>query len=245
MIDGYAGVEAQLMRSGGSGTSDNNRPRREARFAVGSRDGPRSTIWKVWTHGDEVYIASRMFGSDMKVSFHSTGECQCSATDSYVKRHPGMLNKDRHLTRWTIERPVAEHVLIFQVDIPISELRSQPPPTDRKKVFWFSGAPHDVTVRFHFYLTPAGLPLDPATTGRHPPLLRHVFSLRLRNRRWVVVFVQAITLIEQQLRDARTELQARALAAGITPNEHHRAGLVFSPTTGSHRGILELCLVGV
>jgi hypothetical protein len=45
----------------------------EYRFAIGSENGPRSSSWKVWSHGDEVYLADRNLGHVQKFSFHKSG----------------------------------------------------------------------------------------------------------------------------------------------------------------------------
>lgn len=217
------------------------RPRTEARFAVGSRDGPRSTIWKAWIQGDEAYLASRMFGSDMKVSLHSTGRCQWSCTDTWVMRQPSARNADRHVFRWTIVQPNTDQaVLVFRVEIPMSELRDQPPPKDKKKVFWVSGAPIEATVRFLTYLTrPSESDPAPATTGS----MCHLFSLRLRNARWMVVFVELISLSVHDIAEARRAVQAQAAGAGFTPKPEHRASLFIQPPPeGGAHGLLELCL---
>lgn len=104
----------------------------EARFACGTRTGPRSTIWKAWVHGDEAYLASRMFGSDMKASFHSSGQCQWSATETWVRRQLGVRNAERHVQRWQVIYPAGdEALLVFRVEITVSELRVQVPPRDK------------------------------------------------------------------------------------------------------------------
>jgi hypothetical protein len=45
------------------------------RFAVGTADGPRSGVWRLWTNGrkGDVYLASRHLGGTSKVSFHESG----------------------------------------------------------------------------------------------------------------------------------------------------------------------------
>jgi len=51
------------------------------RFVVWAGDGRRSARWRVWTGSqnnapsDEVYIAPRSLGSEVKVSLHSDGTC--------------------------------------------------------------------------------------------------------------------------------------------------------------------------
>jgi hypothetical protein len=75
------------------------------RLAVGTPTGRRSTVWTFSVHKSEIYILSRMFGSDSKVSLHSTGDCQWSATDTWVKKAPGRRNADRHIMKWVMPRP--------------------------------------------------------------------------------------------------------------------------------------------
>ena len=43
------------------------------RFAVGSQNGARSSSWKLWSQGDEVYLADRYLAHKQKFSFHKTG----------------------------------------------------------------------------------------------------------------------------------------------------------------------------
>ena len=217
------------------------RPRTEARFAVGSRAGARSTIWKAWVQGDEAYLTSRMFGSDVKASFHSTGHCQWSCTDTWVMQQPNVRNSERHIVRWTVDQPATdEALLIFQVEIPVSELRDGTPPTDKKKVFWVSGAPPESTVRFLAYLTrPSETDPAPSESGS----MRHLFSLRLRNARWLVVFFELISLSVHDIAEARRAVQDQAVAAGFSPAPEHRASLFIQPhSEGGARGLLELCL---
>lgn len=213
----------------------------EARFAVGSRAGPRSTIWKAWVQRDEAYLSSRMFGSDVKVSFHSSGQCQWSCTDTWVAKQPLARNADRHMVRWIVEPPIGSAaVLLFSVEIPISELREEAPPNDSKKVFWVSGAPAESSVRFLLYLTRTN-DLDPGHS--HQGVQRHLFSLRLNNGRWVVVFVEPSPLTSTDVSEARRLLFAKALDAGIEPNPVHRASAFIQPgSPGGAYGILELCL---
>lgn len=216
--------------------------RTEARFAVGSRSGPRSTIWKAWVHGDEAYIASRMFGSDMKVSLHSSGQCQWSATETWVRRQSSVRNADRHVHRWQVDLPEGSQALLaFRVEIPVSELRALPPPTDRKKVWWVSGAPAGATVRFLFYLTRPS-DSDPAPPPAVESQMRHLFSFQLRSTRWLVAFVEVISLSAADIARARASVTEQARAAGLVPSAEHRLSLFIQPPPeGGAHGLLELC----
>jgi hypothetical protein len=46
------------------------------RFAVGKPEGPRSTVWRLWTHKNEVYISAWSLASDVKISLHSSGDAR-------------------------------------------------------------------------------------------------------------------------------------------------------------------------
>lgn len=217
------------------------RARTEARFATGSRSGPRSTIWKVWIQGDEAYIASRMFGSEMKVSLHSSGVCQWSATDKWVVRQQDVRNADRHVHRWKVEHPNSqESLLAFRVEIPASELRALPPPTDKKKVWWVGGFPDEVTVRFLFYIT---RPSEAEPVPPVSPRMRHLFSLQFRNTRWLVVFVELSSLSPTDIADLRRTVRKQAEDAGLVSTADHRLSLFIQPPPeGGTYGLLELCL---
>ena len=215
--------------------------RKEARFAVGSRSGPRSTIWKVWVQGNEGYLSSRMFGSELKVSLHSTGECQWSCTDSWVKKH-GCRNAQRHITRWLVDKPLQNRsVLAFKVDIPSSEIRSQPPLTDKKKVFWISNFPAQSTVRFIFYITSMSDhdPIDGSSLPHRP-----LFSLKFRDGRWLVILVDLVSIPKNDIDSARSELAKKISANGLALENDLRACVFMNPNQENQpKGLLELCLI--
>jgi hypothetical protein len=215
--------------------------RTEARFACGTRSGPRSTIWKAWVHGDEAYISSRMFGSDMKASFHSSGQCQWSATDTWVRRQAGVRNAERHVHRWHVDYPDGnDSLLVFRVQIPASELRALPSPRDRKKVWWVSGIPEGATARFLFYITRPS-DVDPGLAA--PTSLRYLFSLRLRSARWLVAFVELISLSDADIESARAAVLTEVKSLGLVPSTDHRMCLFSQPPAeGGPHGLLELCL---
>jgi hypothetical protein len=213
--------------------------RREARFAVGARQSPRSTIWKAWTQGDEAYLASRVYGDELKVSFHSSGQCQWSATNSWVVRTGAQRNADRHIVQWQIDPPIGdEAVMVFRVDIPVSEIQPSGPLKDKKKIFWISGAANESTIRVLFYLTRV-CDEDPAF-GRALPH-KHLFSLRFRNSRWLVALVDQITLSQSDLRAAREAVRDQVLKEGLSLDADHRIHLFLEPREGASAGLIELC----
>lgn len=79
------------------------------RFVVRSADGRSSAEWVVWTGSrnakpsDDVYIAPRSLGGEVKVSLHRDGTCLYKLTD---QSNPRARLGDRHaLERWTLEEP--------------------------------------------------------------------------------------------------------------------------------------------
>ncbi len=177
--------------------------RTEARFAVGSRHSKKSCIWKVITRNDEAYIVPYMFGSDAKVSLHSSGNGSWSCTDKWVKRTGALTNAERHMRKWQSPVPNSNiAVLLFKVQIPASEIRLYEPPLNKKKVFWIDGVPEGSTVSVIFYRTSFS-EFDPTDNSDLPH--KHLFSLRFGNGKWLVVCIDLIEIPEvdlERLRDA-------------------------------------------
>jgi hypothetical protein len=43
------------------------------RFAVGSREDVRSSVWRLWAKGNDLYLAARSLAGTSKISFHQSG----------------------------------------------------------------------------------------------------------------------------------------------------------------------------
>ena len=219
------------------------RPRTEARFAVGTRAGPRSSIWKAWVHGEEAYLASRAFGKYQKVSLHSSGLGQWSLTDEWAKENPGRRNAERHIVRWTMPTAAeGQAALVFKVQVPCSELRVLPVPTDKKKVFWVSGVPPAGTVRYLFYLTGACAD-DPAPQDTE--YRRKLFSLKFRSERWMVALLDVTSLSTTDLLAARQAVIEQFLPnASLLELKEMRASIFSQPNEplSDCHGLIEMCL---
>ena len=213
----------------------------EERLAVGTPDGRRSTVWKFIARKNDVYIHTRMFGSEAKVSLHGTGDCQWSCTDDWVKKVPGRKNADRHMVRWHLARPdggVAQHV--FRIRIPETELRKANAEEKLAKVHWLPAPSKGQTVSLECYITPSS-DRDPALTAPLPHL--HLFSLPLSDRRWFVVLHQLLPLDKERIEGRRAQMQIEMQAAGFAPEPNHRACVFTVADDGDARGLIELCLV--
>lgn len=101
----------------------NSKPKSiEIRFAVGDPAGLRSTVWKIAINGSDIYIMSRMFGADAKLSVHASGECIFANTSAWVRKMPNRKNADRRIHSWSQARPngtAAQNV--FRIQIPKPE----------------------------------------------------------------------------------------------------------------------------
>jgi hypothetical protein len=218
----------------------NTRVITEARFAVGARHAPKSSIWKAETVGDDVYIFTRMFGADIKISIHASGQCNWSLTNNGFKRMGLKKNAERHMKQWTIMRPSENKAeMVFQIKIPVSEIR-QYTVQDKKKVFWIENAPGGTTVRIIFYIAPSS-EQDPASYCKLP--YRHLFSLKFRSGGWFVALMDLISLSEMDLCEARKEVK-KFLAQKDTKKyvSDLRACLFIEGSVDQPCGILELAL---
>lgn len=129
-------------------------------------------------------------------------------------------------------------ILAFRVAVPVSELRSEPITSSQKKAFWIGNAPVGSTVEFCFYFT-RQLDYPPPTDGN--PALRHIASLKLRDGRWLVVFVWLRSLSASDIAAARDAAVAQARADGIQVCAEHRLALFALPTAETSAAVLEVC----
>ena len=99
--------------------------------------------------------------------------------------------------------------------------------------------PQGATVRFLFYMTrPSDAEPAPAPSEQR----RHLFSLRLRDTRWLVCIVELISLSAVDVESARATVVAQATAAGFVSESRHRLSLFIQPPPeGGAHGLLELC----
>lgn len=97
-------------------------PRDGVRWAVGKKDGRRSSTWRMW--GDkkgDVYLAMRSMGSTLKVSLHRDRRCSVGFTKEFETEAKERFGAStRHWHRWIL--PDSPRVKSFQVLVPDSDL---------------------------------------------------------------------------------------------------------------------------
>lgn len=188
----------------------------------------------------DVYITTRMFGGDAKVSLHTPsdrpiGNCRWAATEEWVKKEPHRLHSARRFVVWKTDRPIgteAQHA--FRVLIPESELRSLSTTEKLKDVQWFPEPPSGAAYAFDCYITP---PVSVEPKAEAPPYL-HIVSLPLEDQRWCVLLLSQVMVSASDLEGARAKMIAEMRSAGIEPEPEHRAAAFV----GSN-GLIELALL--
>jgi hypothetical protein len=122
------------------------------RFCVGTPNGPRSAVWRVWNPRgkNDVYVAVRALGGTAKVSLHADGQCNASLTQDFVRRHPGVgkrLTRGRHFYQWKRDTFLVRTAqLVMWVAIPASELRVTGHRKDDRDVVWIPAPPSSASV---------------------------------------------------------------------------------------------------
>jgi len=113
------------------------KPGEGIRWAVGTRDGLRSSTWRFWGNkkGD-FYLSVRALGGTFKTSLHRDLRCHTGFTSEYAAIRT--LKRERHLDRWEIP----DHPLVkaFQVITPPNEL-AKFPAEDKDPMKWLPRAP--------------------------------------------------------------------------------------------------------
>ena len=182
--------------------------KRTIRFAAGKRNGPKSSVWTITVSKSEIYIFTRLFGSEFKLSLHESGDAQWSFTSEFVSKQINMSNKERHIIKWRFDRTYDNlAVNIFRIQIPHTELRDIPSPT-KKKVKWISGITLG-TYQFDLCLTK---PSDTNPVDGRTDLPHHVLeSIQLEDKRWLVIFSHAVGLIPDDIEKARQAIISQML----------------------------------
>ena len=116
------------------------------RFAVGSPNGPRSGIWRVWTAKSpksDIYVAARSLGGIIKVSLHESREWRTAFTFEYASEkfdEAIPVSQSRLIEKWERPSEISPGVtLAFRIVIPNHDLVSIPvEASSAMKINWIS-----------------------------------------------------------------------------------------------------------
>jgi len=127
------------------------------RWAVGSKEGPRSAVWRIWANRNDVYLSARYAASDYKVSLHASGKWRVAFTEHHLTRPQPLLSagSDRALDRW--DRPdefAPGWTRAFLIMIPVSEVVPPAVPVDKPdEVVWIEPPPLNSVAHFDVVLS--------------------------------------------------------------------------------------------
>lgn len=213
----------------------------EIRFSAGTISGLRSTVWKlIKEDSNDIYLMSRMMGSDTKISFHKDGRCQFSFTDKWVKENLDKRikkNKERHLVQWERENPrEGEASLTFRLVIPATELRHISYEKKLSKVKWLPLPQMDELLLVDFYFTP--VEQNCIEYLHHDPIV----VWELSDSSWFVAIshIEKITTTEAEILSASRLKNRKDLARKNIPVlPQSRASAFFTHELGFN-GVIEM-----
>jgi hypothetical protein len=110
----------------------------DLRFAVGSPEGPRSSVWRAYSNKNEVYVSQGMLGGVQKFSFHSSGICRLAFT---AQEGPAKGKSDRISMKWRrVAAPPNESIVyVLSVRFPTDYLSTKLP-IEQKPIVWVPAA---------------------------------------------------------------------------------------------------------
>lgn len=135
------------------------------RWAFGSPDGARSSVWRLWTgqQGD-IYFALRSLGGVIKASFHRDGNCQLGFTSQYAPTAASRFGKTRrHWERWQL--PSEPVFRIARILVPGTELRPSPISEKDRKIIWLPSPPNGCVGIITILLATVSMDHDEAAPG--------------------------------------------------------------------------------
>jgi len=122
------------------------------RFAVGSVDGPKSTIYRIWTQKNkpDLFLAGIPTAGVMKVSFHESGQWQHSFLSQVAMEYVS-TNAERHVDKWQRPAPLTPGwTQCYCITVPRTELRYTN--VDVADVRWAGDPGHGYWITLHIVL---------------------------------------------------------------------------------------------
>jgi hypothetical protein len=114
----------------------------DIRLAVGSADGPRSSVWAFWARKSEVYAAHRNMGGIQKFSFHTPTLCRHAFTKEFG---PPSGRSNRAMQEWhrgsTPPAGSNQIVRVLRIGIATDHLSTKLGETPPGNTHWISPAP--------------------------------------------------------------------------------------------------------
>lgn len=129
-------------------------PRLNVRLIVGAPNGPRSSVWRVWSQRNDVYLATLSLGGVKKFSFHESGRCR----DAFTEKHgpPANLEDRATMKWWRAVTPEPDGTgrasCVLQVGIP-TDMLSTALGKPLKPATWVDPAPSGMATVLEMFFT--------------------------------------------------------------------------------------------
>jgi hypothetical protein len=156
------------------------------RIVVGTAPGPRSGLWRIFTHNDDIYVQHDYMRADVKTSLHASGANHHAMTPHAVERWKA--DGDRYMMKWGEPEDFAPGgKMLLGIVIPTDHLSvpdSEPPLAKREKITLLEPAPPGDATVISIVVTAPSTRLT-APDGQ-PSALLTSWPLPIRGTVWVV-----------------------------------------------------------
>ena len=131
------------------------------RFAVGAPSGLRSSIWRVKSHGSEIYVSVRSFMGIQKISLHKDRTCLFKPTSDHrqIMERAGVELPTSLSIAW--RRPESKRDLVpaMLITFPTAGLtaKGDVPP---KLITWLPSAPNGHAIKVGFFFVGQGVKMS-------------------------------------------------------------------------------------
>ena len=124
------------------------------RFALRNSKGCISSIWRVWTNNNDIYLGVRSIAGDLKTSLHESGQCQTSLTTEFVEGDKGSkfreLNRPRHIRTWKAVQIHDGIWHLLDIVVPHDRLKDAKGSEINKEVIWVETSLSSTNTQFSF-----------------------------------------------------------------------------------------------
>jgi hypothetical protein len=196
------------------------------RFAAGTDPGPRSGVWRIYTHGDELYLMSRYMGGALKTSLHASGDFRHAFASEHAASFVG--SGDRVIQKWDGPRGEPGMLrLLIEVVMPTDELTvptDEPTLADKAKIQVLDPAPPGGATVVSVFLLPPGEGVDSEGKRVTRGALTLIENWRLPTRGSVLIFVSHQPHDPVGIAEARQDIAGQV---GALPDEDGHRRLIL------------------
>ncbi|HXD55147.1 MAG TPA: hypothetical protein VN618_10380 [Solirubrobacteraceae bacterium] len=130
------------------------------RVTAGTDRGARASVWRIYTHGDDIYVETRHAGGAIKTSLHKSGRFRHAFDAKHASRWVG--DGDRAFVKWKEPEGEPGNVrLLLKIIMPTDELTvPAEEPADVEKVKLLDPAPAGEATVVSLWRLPPGEAVD-------------------------------------------------------------------------------------